>query len=563
MAELPIKPEDAIAFFRFQIISEMLDAQPGFIKATARKLSKQQFNDVLNKRMVSFSERTLFTYYSNFKKQGFDGLKPKGRGDKGTHPGIDETVIQSILSLKKELPSRSATKIITMLELAKKIQEDFIHTRTANRILNQYGYTRESLSKDTRLHIKHEKDKICAMWQSDVMSAFYIPDGNNGNKMAYLIGFIDDHSRRDMHSEFYFDSTLPRLEDTLRKAVTKFGAPDSVYVDNGKIFVSEQFKLICARLGIRIKFATPYNCAGKGKIERYWQTVQKSFLPEVRKQPVKSLSELNDLYFAWRKVEYDDKIHSSIGMTPKERWDMSLNAGTKLRFFSPVELEEFFLHAEERSVNKYGIVSFEGNTYEAPAELIGKKVIVRYNPFHIDYLHVYFKDKYFGTAKTIDLLSKRHKSVATIPQESGYESDIARLYFQNIKSNYQNYLQDQLDLSIDTKHTAQKGDTSRLSEVETHPIKPPPEIIIAITRDDFMDIVKNAIGMTELSFQEKGKLNELWDTFKEFNKDILISILNDLSQKASDFNRNFLFYIAQIRVNYLEKISKSKEDNHD
>jgi len=237
-------------------------------------------------------------------------------------------------------PERSAAKIITMLELARRIPEESVHIRTANRILNQYGYTRETLSKDRRLYIKHEKDRICAMWQSDVMSAFYIPDGNNGSKMAYLIGIIDDHSRRDMHSEFYFDSTLPRLEDTLRKAVIKHGACDSLYVDNGKIFVSEQFKLICARLGIRIKFATPFNCAGKGKIERYWQTVQNSFLPEVRKQPVKSLSELNDLYFAWKKAEYDDKIHSSIGMTPKERWDMSLNAGTKLKFFSPVELDE-------------------------------------------------------------------------------------------------------------------------------------------------------------------------------------------------------------------------------
>jgi hypothetical protein len=63
------------------------------------------------------------------------------------------------------------------------------------------------------------------------MSAFYIPDGNNGSKMAYLIGIIDDYSRRDMHSEFYLDSTLPRLEDTLRKAVVKHGSVDSLYVD--------------------------------------------------------------------------------------------------------------------------------------------------------------------------------------------------------------------------------------------------------------------------------------------------------------------------------------------
>ena len=557
MRELPIKREDAIAFFRFQVISEMLDAKPGFIDATAKKLSRQQFNDVVNKRMISFSERTIFTYYSNYKKYGFDGLKPKSRCDKGTHSSIDAAVISDILALKKELPTRSAAKIMIMLTMAGKLEEDVIHIRTVNRILNQYGYTRESLSKDSRLYVKHEKSRVCAMWQSDVMSAFYIPDGNNGKKLAYLIGIIDDHSRRDMHSEFYLDSTLPRLEDTLRKAVVKFGAADSLYVDNGKIFISEQFKLMCARLGIRLKYATPFNCSAKGKIERYWKTVQDSFIPEVKKQHVKSLSELNDLYFAWKKVEYDNKLHSSIEMTPKEKWKKSLNEGAKLRFFSPMELEEIFLHAEERFVTKYGVISFEGNTYEAPAELIGKTVVVRYNPFHIDYLHVYYMDKYFGTARIIDLKTQRHKSVAGIPEEFGYESDISRMYFESIKSNYQKYLGEQLNTDINKNISG--INKSEAQSLEAHPVRPPQEIDISITRDEFIDIVKAAIGMTELTFQEKGKLNELWDTFKEFNKDILIAILKDLSQKASDFSRNFLYYIAQIRSNYLEKLSKLQE----
>ena len=562
MGAIPIRREDAIAFFRFQVISEMLDAQPGFVDRTAKELANRQFNDVVNKRMVRFTERTIYSFYSNYKKYGFDGLKPKSRHDKGSHPGIGEDIIKDILSLKKELPTRSAAKIITMLELAERIPEDLIQTRTANRILQQYGYTRESLTKDKRLYIRHEKDSVCVMWQSDVMSAFYIPDGNNGNKMAYLIGMIDDHSRRDMHSEFYFDSTLPRLEDTLRKAVTKHGSPASIYVDNGKIFVSEQFKLICARLGIRIRYATPFNCSGKGKIERYWQTVQNSFLPEVKRQHVRSLSELNDLYFAWKKTEYDDKIHSSTGMTPKERWDASIQAGAKLRFFSPVELEEIFMHAEERTVSKYGEISFEGNTYEAPAELIGKTVIVRYNPFHIDYLHVYFNDKYFGVAKTIDLKTRRHKSVGVIPEESGYESNISHLYFENIKSNYQKYLENQLEISMD-KDVVSSGIDGLQETPEPHPVKPPVEVEFTIQRDEFIDIIKNAIGMTELTFQEKGKLNELWDTFKEFNKDILVSILDDLSHKASDFNRNFLYYIAQIRSKYLDKLSKAKETAND
>ena len=303
------------------------------------------------------------------------------------------------------------------------------------------------------------------------------------------------------------------------------------------------------------------NVSSKGKIERYWKTVQDSFIPEVRKQPVKSLSELNDLYFAWKRAEYDNKVHSSLGMTPKERWDMSINAGTKLRFFSPVELEEIFLHAVKRTVTKYGVISFEGNTYEAPVELIGKEIIGRYNPFHLDYLHIHYQDKYFGVAKLIDLKTQKHKNVATISEESGYDSKISRLYFANIKSNYQKHLEEQLSISINKDVTG--VNIAEAGTSEAHPIRPPKQEDEVISRDEFIDIVKTAINMTELTFQEKGKLNELWNTFKEFNKDILISILNDLSQKTNDFNKNFLYYINQIRENYLEKLTKMQEDNYE
>lgn len=248
-------------------------------------------------------------------------------------------------------------------------------------------------------------------------------------------------------------------------------------------------------------------------------------------------------------------------MTPKERWDMSLKVGTKLRFFSPVELDEIFLHAEKRKVNKYGVVSFEGNTYEAPAELIGKEVIVRYNPFHLNCLHVYYMDKYFGIARLIDLKTQKHSGVAAIPEESGYDSELSQLYFKNIKSNYQKYLEEQLSLSIDKDISGINSQEAGSSE--DHPISPPIQTDVIISRDEFIEIVKTAINMPELTFQEKGKLNELWDTFKEFNKDILVSILNDLAEKTQDFERNFLYYIAQIRENYLEKLSNMQEGHHE
>jgi len=46
----------------------MLDAPKGYIRATAKNLANRQFNDVVNKRMVKFSERTIFTYSFELQK---------------------------------------------------------------------------------------------------------------------------------------------------------------------------------------------------------------------------------------------------------------------------------------------------------------------------------------------------------------------------------------------------------------------------------------------------------------------------------------------------------------
>ena len=44
-----VKKEDAVAFFRFSVISPMLNAPKGQIDATAKKLAKTEFNDIVNR----------------------------------------------------------------------------------------------------------------------------------------------------------------------------------------------------------------------------------------------------------------------------------------------------------------------------------------------------------------------------------------------------------------------------------------------------------------------------------------------------------------------------------
>jgi len=118
-----INHDDAVAFFRYTVILPLIEAEPGTIRKTAYDIAHKTYNDPVNRKIITFGERTIFTYYANYKKYGFDGLKPKIKS-KGNYPSIPKNVIQDILNLKEELPTRTSKKIVTLLELSNRIEAD-------------------------------------------------------------------------------------------------------------------------------------------------------------------------------------------------------------------------------------------------------------------------------------------------------------------------------------------------------------------------------------------------------------------------------------------------------
>ena len=86
--------------------------------------------------------------------------------------------------------------------------------------------------------------------------------------------------------------------------------PRSVYVDNGSAFVDAWLLRACGKLGIRLVHCTPHRPQGRGKIERFFRTVNDQFLVEVHDttaeeiaatdlSPAAALLELNGLFTAW------------------------------------------------------------------------------------------------------------------------------------------------------------------------------------------------------------------------------------------------------------------------
>jgi hypothetical protein len=218
---------------------------------------------------------------------------------------------------------------------------------------------------------------------------------------TYLLVIIDDATRMIMHAEFYPGQRLPILEDAFRKALLKYGKPDDVLVDNGKIFVSRWFRIACGRLTIRHITAKAYSPQTKGKCERFNQSVD-TFLRELTLEPVHTLSELNRKFGIWLEEGYTHKPHESLPsksidlvtgelvtdglLTPYQAYNRD---PAKVRYSTGAQCREAFLWEETRRVDNTGCVKLNGKVYDVGAKSAKLAVDIRYDPFDTSVVEVW------------------------------------------------------------------------------------------------------------------------------------------------------------------------------
>ncbi|NLB78987.1 MAG: DDE-type integrase/transposase/recombinase, partial [Clostridiaceae bacterium] len=335
------------------------------------------------------SERTLRRYLAAYRKENYEGLKPKERNDAGQLKAIPEEVLNHAITLKKELPGRSVERIIRILEGEGIAGKGEISRSTLSRHLKNMGFATADL-KQTKASgqaaRRFQKSGRNMLWQSDIKYGPYIPTEKGGKKRTYMVAFIDDATRLVCHAEFYDNQRLPILEDCFRKAVLKYGKPDAVYVDNGKVFLSRWFRVACAKLGIKHMNTKSYSPESKGKIERFNSTVE-AFLEELSLEKAKNLEELNRKFRIWLDEGYNNKEHSSLkGQSPMQAYT---GDARKVRFATPEDCHDAFLWEDTRKVDNTGCFKLNGIEYEAGIEYIRKKVDIRYDPFDMSQVEIW------------------------------------------------------------------------------------------------------------------------------------------------------------------------------
>jgi putative transposase len=362
-----------VAAFRFGVIADLVGRKLN--RGEKRRLVRDKSEavwDIPGTGRSRIAPSTILQWLRRYDQSGrrIESLYPEERSDKNVSRVLTEETALALIRLKQEYQGASLPTIIQEAIRRKVVEESFRVSRaTLYRFFKRQGLTADAVPVDRR---KFEAELPNDLWQSD---ALHGPKVRHERKLrkSYLFAFIDDMSRLIPHAQFYVQETLEVYTDCLRQALAKRGLPRKLYVDNGPAFRSHHLENITASLGIALIHSKPYQPEGRGKIERFFRTVRMQLLSRI--EDGLTLAELNLRLRDWLDLEYHTRVHGSTKETPLARYLRHVELVRE----APRDMEDHFRKRLIRQVAKDRSVSFAGRLYEAPVELIGKRVTLLYH----------------------------------------------------------------------------------------------------------------------------------------------------------------------------------------
>ena len=396
--------EEAMALFRYGLIADLLHVPPGHrrLQALLREKADREY-DIPGSARRRVAAETLRDWLYAYRRGGFDALKPRPRRDTGHTRAVPQAVADQLCALKEAHPVFSVAMLIATARQQQLIPAEIVLApATGHRLLSRQGLmarrAEESTTKDRR---RFAFDAPNELWMSDVMHGPNVIDPDDRRRhRTYLIALLDDATRLIAGAAFARHETVAAFLPVLERAIRRRGVPKRLFVDHGSVFRSRHLALVCAKLGVTLIHARPFQPQSKGKIERFFRTVRTQLLPTLTDADTRDLDALNRRLAAWIEDEYHFAPHRGLdGATPTDRWAAN-SAHIQL---PPSDLSDVFLFEEKRKVQQDRTVSLRGVVYEVDAALVGETVTLRYDPARATRgIQVVFPGRPIQTAKPVD-----------------------------------------------------------------------------------------------------------------------------------------------------------------
>lgn len=154
--------------------------------------------------------------------------------------------------------------------------------------------------------------------------------------------------------------------------------PESLLIDQGKVFLSETFMAACRHLGVNLLLARPYTPTDKAHVERMFRTIREGFFvhllgykgpdvasrgKDVEDEAYHYVHELDDLFAQWVANYWQERAHNglflpqvpTVELTPNEMLEEGIARAGFMHV--PVDSHLYFelLPVVWRKINHYGV----------------------------------------------------------------------------------------------------------------------------------------------------------------------------------------------------------------
>jgi transposase InsO family protein len=266
-------------------------------------------------RELGVSCKAVGVWIRRYREGGEEGLerrRPAGAGGNR----LPVVVQKKITDLKQAAPGSGVRRISQILRRMFFLSAS---PSSVRRHLKETGLatpTRRRRRKREAPPRRFERSTPNQMWQTDIT---YFPVLG---KMAYIIGFVDDHSRFITGLGIYRSQTSENVVELYRLATGAFGVPKEMLTDNGRQYAtwrgSTKFQKELKKDHVLHIRSAPHHPMTLGKIERLWQTLKEEFLERAR---FETFEEARERLEYWMKYYNHKRPHQSLeGMCPADRF---------------------------------------------------------------------------------------------------------------------------------------------------------------------------------------------------------------------------------------------------
>ena len=389
---------EAVALFRYGLIAPILNRHCDR-KEYLQEICAQKHN-VPYYGLREFSPNTLERWLSEYRKRGFDELKPKARKDKGHTRVLSDEEQEVVLDLRRKNMHLSMTVFYELCVKRNIFEPQNVSYQSICRLIGNNKLLHMSKEEAAVQRKRFAYDTVNMLWQGDMSVGPYLTIGRRKCK-TYLFAFLDDCSRLVPYAQFFFSENFEPMKTVLKEALLRRGQPRMLYVDNGKVYCAKTLHLACAKLGISLIHTKPYDPEAKGKIERFFGTVRRRFYPTLVNEPVDSLDELNKRFWEWLDKDYHRKEHLGINATPLDTYMSQIE---KIKHISdPVDLDFIFWHRLTRKVKNDGTISIQKKLFQVPLRYVGMSIEVRFDNYPPKEVFVFESDVSICPAEAVNI----------------------------------------------------------------------------------------------------------------------------------------------------------------